>query len=158
MEGAIEYFQNLYEVICYCLMDNHVHILLKTKEKHMKDFMSRVNSIYTKYFNEKYNYIGHLYQDRYFSELIENDAQMFETSRYIHLNPVRANMVRNAQEYRWSSYLMYIGQKDEKLINSKDVLSYFMNENEREQYKIFIEQGIKEKYKKGEDELYGISN
>lgn len=155
IEGAIEYFNNLYEIICYCLMDNHVHILLRTKERHMKDFMSRINSIYAKYFNDKYNYIGHLYQDRYFSELIESDAQMLETSRYIHLNPVRANMVKQPEEYKWSSHSMYIGEKQEKLINSELVLSYFINENKRELYKIFVKQAIKEKYK---EEEYGVSS
>lgn len=139
IENAIQYYENLYEVICYCLMDNHVHILLKTKERHMKDFMSRINSIYAKYFNDKYDYIGHLYQDRYFSELIESDVQMLETSRYIHLNPVRANMVKKPEEYKWSSYSMYIGKRQEKVINTEAILSYFTNENKREKYKTFVE-------------------
>lgn len=133
-------------------MDNHIHILLKTKERHMKDFMARVNSIYAKFFNDKYKYIGHLYQDRYFSEIIESDAQMLDTSRYIHLNPVKANMVKKPQEYRWSSYLMYIGEQKEKLINSKDILEYFNKGKERILYKIFVEQGMKDKYEKEEDE------
>jgi len=73
IEGAMEYFHEQYEIICYCLMDNHMHILLKTNEKHLKYFISRINSIYARFFNKKYNYIGHLYQQRYFSELIEDD-------------------------------------------------------------------------------------
>jgi len=85
IQEALEYYGAEFEVICYCLMDNHVHLLLKTKDKHMKYFMARISGIYTKYFNDKHNFIGHLYQDRYFSELIETDTQMLETSRYIHL-------------------------------------------------------------------------
>lgn len=78
IEGTMEYFKNDYEIICYCLMDNHIHILLKTKERHIKDFITRTNSIYAKIFNDKYNYIGHLYQDRYFSEIIENELKIVD--------------------------------------------------------------------------------
>ncbi|MBZ9688912.1 transposase [Clostridium estertheticum] len=158
IKEAIEHFNNDYEITCYCLMDNHIHILLKTKERHMKDFMARVSSIYAKFFNDKYNYIGHLYQDRYFAELIESDSQMLDTSRYIHLNPVKANMVEKPEDYNWSSYSMYIGEKEEKLITSKDVLSYFKKGKERELYKKFVETAIMDKLKKGEDEIDGISS
>lgn len=142
MKEAMEHFDNQYEVMCYCLMDNHIHILLKTKERHMKDYIARVNSIYAKFFNDKYDYVGPLYQGRYFSELIKTDSQMIETSRYIHLNPIRAKMVKNPEDYRWSSYSMYIGKKKEKLINSKDILAYFINGKERNQYRDFVKQGI----------------
>lgn len=158
IEEAIDHFNNQYEIVSYCLMDNHIHILLKTKERHMKHFMARVNSIYAKFFNDKYKYIGHLYQNRYFAELIESDSQMLDTSRYIHLNPVKANMVKKPEEYRWSSYSMYIGEQKEKLVNSKEVLAYFSKGKERILYKIFVEQGMKNKYKKEEDELDGISS
>ena len=110
LEEALDFYNNEFELICYCLMDNHVHLVIYTKEKHLKYFISRVNSIYAKYFNKKHNYIGHLYQDRYFSEVIESDAQMLETSRYVHLNPFRAGMVEKPEEYKWSSYSMYIGE------------------------------------------------
>jgi putative transposase len=150
IKETMEYFPNDYEVICYCLMDNHIHILLKTRERHMKDFMSRVSSIYAKFFNDKYNYVGHLYQDTYFSELIESDSQMIDTSRYIHLNPVKAKMVERAEDYQWSSYSMYIGEKEEKLIVSKMVLSYFKKGKEKELYKRFVESATKDKLKREE--------
>lgn len=101
--------------------------------------MKRVNNFYAKYFNNKYNYIGHLFQERYGSEIVMNDRYMLETSRYIHLNPVRANMVEKPEKYLWSSYSMYIGEKKEKLITTKEVLSYFKKGNERELYKQFVE-------------------
>ncbi|MBW9172912.1 transposase [Clostridium estertheticum] len=158
IEETMEHFSNDYEIICYCLMDNHIHILLKTKERHMKDFMARVNSIYAKFFNDKYNYVGHLYQDRYFAELIESDSQMLDTSRYIHLNPVKANMVEKPGEYQWSSYSMYIGEKREKIITSKILLSYFKKGKEKKLYKKFVESTKKDKYKKEEVEIDGISS
>lgn len=145
MENALEYFENKFNIVCYCLMDNHIHIMIETKDMHYKHYITRINSIYAKFFNHKYNYIGHLYQDRYFSELIETDSQSLETSRYIHLNPVRANMVIKPEEYKWSSYSMYIGETKEKIIKSGIILNYFSN---REAYKIFIEQGINHKYDK----------
>ncbi|WP_319001695.1 hypothetical protein [Clostridium estertheticum] len=69
-----------------------------------RKFIGRIHSKYAKYYNKKYNYIGHLFQDRYYAELIETDAQMLETIRYVHLNPVRAKMVKKSESYEWSSY------------------------------------------------------
>lgn len=89
-------------------MDNHVHIMLKIEKRPSGELISRVHSIYTKYFNKKYNYIGHLFQDRYYLELIEDDSQLLETSRYVHLNPVKTSMVEMPNEYKWSSYSMLI--------------------------------------------------
>ncbi|BDR74641.1 transposase [Clostridium tetani] len=143
IENALEYFKGQFELICYCLMNNHVHLLLETKDRHIKFFMSRINSIYAKYFNKKYNYCGHLYEKRYFSELIKKDSQLLETSRYIHLNPVKADMVEKPEDYKWSSYKIYIGQEKEKLINSNKVLNYFKEENKKELYKKFTEGYIK---------------
>lgn len=154
MKDSLEHFQNQFNIVCYCLMDNHIHIMLETKDMHFKYFITRVNSIYAKFFNHKYNYIGHLYQDRYFSEIIETDSQALEVSRYIHLNPVKANMVKKAEDYKWSSYGMCIGLTKEKLINSESILNYFSS---RESYKFFVEQGINHKYDKEEDED-GISS
>lgn len=99
--------------------------------------------MYARYFNKKYNYVGHLYQDKYYAELIEDDKQMLETSRYIHLNPVRASMVTLPQEYEHSSYSMYIGSKEEKLINSSGILNYFNKARNRKLYKEFVESKIK---------------
>ena len=142
MKETLEYYiYDKYVIISYCLMDNHVHLLIKTEEKPLGQFIGRINSKYAKYYNKKYNYIGHLFQDRYFSELIESDSQMLETSRYIHLNPVRAKMVEKPENYEWSTYSMYIGKDKEKLICSDTLLSYFNNKN-RESYKKYIDNAI----------------
>lgn len=145
MENALEYFQNKFNIVCYCLMDNHIHIMIETKDMHYKDYITRVNSIYARFFNHKYHYIGHLYQDRYFSELIETDSHAMDTSRYIHLNPVKAKMVIMPEQHKWGSYSMYIGKEREKIISSERILNYFSN---REAYKTFVEQGINHKYDK----------
>ncbi|OPJ65076.1 transposase [Clostridium oryzae] len=140
---SLEYYMyEEYKVICYCLMDNHVHILISTNNSPPGKFVRRLNSKYAKYFNKKYNYIGHLFQDKYHHELIENDAQMLDTSRYIHLNPVKAKMVVKPEEYKWSSYNMYIGIKAEKNIHSDMILKYFAKERNRDLYRSFVEAKI----------------
>lgn len=137
---ALKYYEcDEYKIICYCLMNNHVHILIKTEHKPPGQFIGRINSKYAKYHNKKYNCIGHLFQDRYYSEIIKTDVQMIETSRYIHLNPVRANIVKKAEEYTWSSYSMYIGDREENIISSDNILYYFQEQNNREVYQKFVE-------------------
>ena len=69
------------------LMTNHIHLQLETKDVEIWHIMRNINLLYTKYFNNKYNFVGHLFQGRYKSEIIENDTYNLETSRYIHLNP-----------------------------------------------------------------------
>jgi putative transposase len=132
-----------FELYCYCLMTNHVHLEIKTFDISTSIIMKRINQIYAQYFNKKYNYIGHVFQDRYHSEVIKDDSQILTTTRYIHLNPVKANMVERLEEYEYSSYRMYIGNKKEKLISSERVLSFFKEEGKRELYKAFVENGIK---------------
>lgn len=123
LKESIERFKaSLY---CYCLMTNHVHLIIETTEIKISEIMKRINSLYTKNYNIKYNLVGHLFQGRYFSELIETDSYTLEASKYVHLNPVKAKMVKYPEEYEWSSYGMYIGITKENLISSEKVLSYF---------------------------------
>lgn len=146
MKESLNYYEKYnYELVCYCLMTNHVHLLVRANEKETANLIRRIHSIYSRYFNKKYNYVGHLWQDKYFAELIEDDKQILETSRYIHLNPVRANMVEEAESYKWSSYSMYLGLECEKLIKVQNILAYFRRVNCRELYKQFVESAIKTK-------------
>lgn len=138
MEEALNYYQDCYKIMCYCLMTNHIHIQIQAKEKPISFFMGRVNSFYAKNFNNKYNLIGHLFQSRYNAEILDKDEYILEVSRYIHLNPVKAKIVDKAEEYNWSSYSMYIGVKEEKLITSNGILSYFRKGEEKELYKEFV--------------------
>lgn len=143
IEEALKHFKGKFCVYCYCLMDNHIHLLLKTEDLHVCNFITKVNSTYAQFFNKKYNYVGHLYQDRYFTELIEGDAQLLSASRYIHLNPIRAHMVKKPQDYLWSSYSMFIGLRNEKNVDCGKVLAYFEPGDVRELYKEFVESAIK---------------
>lgn len=139
IQEALEHFEGKFDIYAYCLMNNHVHILIKTYDFHISNFFSRVHGIYARYFNKKYKYIGHLFQDRYHTELIESDEQMLSTSRYIHLNPIRANMVQRVEDYKWSSYSTILGLKKEKFIRSENILSYFKKDNCIELYRKFVE-------------------
>jgi putative transposase len=143
IEESLYYFQNKYEIICYCLMTNHTHIQIQTTDIPVSDLMKRISCSYAKYFNEKYNYIGHLYQGRYGAELIETDEYYLDVSRYIHLNPVKAKMFNKPEEYKWSSYNMFIGIEKEKIVQPKSILLYFNEENRRQLYKEYVESGIK---------------
>lgn len=119
-------------------MTNHIHLQLETKDVEIWHIMRNINLLYTKYFNNKYNFVGHLFQGRYKSEIIENDTYNLETSRYIHLNPVKANMVDTPIEYKWSSYDIYMGQRKSEIVSEEKILSYFKN-NSRKLYREYAE-------------------
>lgn len=142
IKEALAYYENKFKIICYCLMTNHVHLQVKIEDMPLSDFIKRVNSLYAQNFNNKYNCVGHLFQGRYGAELIDTDSHNLEAARYIHLNPVRANMVSKPELYRWSSYSMYIGMYKEKLIKTDEILSYFKDRNKRKSFKEYVESVI----------------
>ena len=95
----------------YVLMSNHYHLLLETPDANLSKIMHYLNSSYTTFFNIKNKRSGHLFQGRYKSLVVEKDAYLLELTRYIHLNPVRAKMVEQPENYPWSSYHEYITNK-----------------------------------------------
>ena len=89
----------------YCLMPNHIHLIGEIDNKeNLAKFMQGINRAYTAYFNKTYRKVGHLWQGRFNSKIITKDEYLITSINYIELNPVRANMVKTPQEYRWSSY------------------------------------------------------
>ncbi|PLX99741.1 MAG: hypothetical protein C0623_08620 [Desulfuromonas sp.] len=114
-ERFLEYLEsavNRYGAVihCYCLMVNHYHLFLETPEGNLSKVMQYLNGAYTIYFNIKHCRSGHLLQGRYKAFLVEADTYALELSRYIHLNPVRAEIVSFPEDYPWSSYHAYIGR------------------------------------------------
>jgi len=97
-----------FELYAFCLMDNHVHLQIRTREIALWKTMHLINTLYSKYFNQEYSLEGHVFQGRYHAVLVETDSYMLETNRYIHQNPVKAKMVKYPSEYRWSSYAEYL--------------------------------------------------
>jgi REP element-mobilizing transposase RayT len=93
----------------YCLMHNHYHLLLETPEGNLSQGIRQLNGTYTQYFNKKYQRVGHLLQGRFKSILVEKENYLLELSRYIALNPLRANLVEDPKDWPYSSYPQAIG-------------------------------------------------
>lgn len=112
--------QNI-KILAYCIMRNHAHILIYTKEiNEMADFMQRINTTYALYYNKKENRVGYVYRDRYKSEVIYNQKYLTNCIKYIHMNPVKANIVKLEKDYPFSSYNDYINKTG---IIDKEILS-----------------------------------
>ena len=94
----------------YCLMTNHYHLLVETPDANLSKGMRQLNGVFTQTINRRHRRVGHLFQGRYKSILVDKDSYLLELSRYIVLNPVRAHMVEHPIEWVWSSYLSTIGQ------------------------------------------------
>jgi REP element-mobilizing transposase RayT len=88
----------------YCLMENHYHLLIETPEANLSQGMRQLNGVYTQSFNRLHNRVGHVFQGRYKAILVQKESYLLELARYIVLNPVRAQMVRSAKDWPWSSY------------------------------------------------------
>jgi REP element-mobilizing transposase RayT len=97
-----------YSLYAYVLMNNHVHLLIETKQIPLSRILQGVNQSYTMYFNRKYETIGHLFQGRYKAILCDKDAYLLSLVKYIHLNPIRAKVVESPEEYLWSSHRLYV--------------------------------------------------
>ena len=95
----------------YCIMGNHYHLLLQTLSANLSRIMHFINTTYTHYFNWKNGKSGHLFQGRYSAILIDSEAYGLEVSRYSHLNPVRAKIVAQTEDYPWSSYREFMGSR-----------------------------------------------
>ena len=99
------------QIHCFCLMSNHYHLLLETPRGNLRQILHHLNTGYTNYFNVKTGRAGHLFQGRYRAILVDKDHYAMELSRYIHLNPVRAHMVKDPRLYPWSSYMDYAADR-----------------------------------------------
>ncbi len=102
-----------YNWIChaYCLMSNHYHLLIETPDGNLSKGMRQLNGVYTQYFNRQHSRVGHVFQGRYKAILVDKSSYLLELARYIVLNPVRASMVRFAEDWPWSSYRATAGEQ-----------------------------------------------
>ena len=101
-------------VFAFALMTNHVHLVLQAlPEGNLSELMREVNGSYTRYVNGRYRRVGHLYQGRFYSNLIDREAYLLEVTRYVHLNPVRAGMVAKPEDWRWSSLSSHCGTQQD---------------------------------------------
>ncbi|KAB2951640.1 transposase [Heliorestis acidaminivorans] len=116
-----------FELYGYCLMSNHIHLLIKEAQEDLGLIFKRIGSRYVKWYNQKYERTGHLFQDRFKSEVVETENYFLTVLRYIHQNPLKAGLVEDIANYRWSSYNEYISK--ENLCDTNLALSLFSNES-----------------------------
>jgi len=113
-------------------MSNHVHLLIETKGKPLSKILQGINQSYTIYFNKRYGMVGHLFQGRYKAILCDKDAYLLSLVKYIHLNPMRANVVKGLEEYPWSSHRCYVGRvRGEGIVDTEQVLRMFSEDRGR---------------------------
>jgi REP element-mobilizing transposase RayT len=118
--------QYKYFLYYYVLMNNHVHLLIETQETLLSKILQGINQSYTMYFNRKYKTVGHLFQGRYKAILCDRDEYLLSLVKYIHLNPIRARIVKTPDEYQWSSHHSYAKKADRKdIIDTDQVLRMF---------------------------------
>jgi putative transposase len=119
-ESDFELFLDVLNNVCthhnwvihaYCLMNNHYHLLLETPDGNLSKGMRQLNGVFTQSMNRKHHRVGHLFQGRYKSILVDKDAYLLELCRYIVLNPVRAKMVDTPDEWLWSSWHCMVGKQ-----------------------------------------------
>jgi REP-associated tyrosine transposase len=127
----------------YCLMSNHYHLLVETPQANLSRAFHWFHAAYATYFNVKRKRQGHVFQGRYKALLIDADAYLKQLSRYIHLNPLRANMVTQLDEHPWSSYPAFIGKaKSPEWLHTDWLFSQFAKtpKTARRKYKRFVEE------------------
>ncbi|NMC27687.1 MAG: transposase [Syntrophomonadaceae bacterium] len=114
-------------ILGYCLMTNHVHLLLREVNGDVSLFMKRLGVSYAYWYNCKYERTGHVFQDRFKSECVEDEAYLMTVIRYIHQNPVKASITGNPEDYEWSSCAEYYQQDPQNAIitDRRPILSIF---------------------------------
>lgn len=111
------------EIEAYVLLYNHFHILAKTGDVPLSKCLQNLQSPYARYFNTKYRLTGHLFEAKCYAGLIRTDSQLLVTSRYIHLNPVKAGLVTDPALYQYSSYPVYLGLMKNDLVTPDRIFS-----------------------------------
>lgn len=140
---TISYFKPIsqFQLNGYCLLDNHVHFLIKEVAEPISMIIKRISSSFVYWYNQKYERCGHLFQERFKSETVESEAYFLTVLRYVHQNPLKAGLSQNIEEYKWSSINDYIktpvivdtgyalGMFSEEKTKAVELLRKFMNEH-----------------------------
>lgn len=133
----------------YCIMDNHAHLLIEECDNDISEIMKKANVSYAMFYNKKHNMIGHVFQDRYRSEAVTDDRYLLTVTRYIHQNPMKSGMVKNIEDYKWSSYNEYIKESNAEITdihllevfskNREEAVKKFIDFHEEMEKEIFLE-------------------
>lgn len=131
------------EIHAYCLMGNHYHLLIRSLVNNLSDAIRHLNGIYAKSFNKSMNRDGPLFKGRFKSILVDTESYFIQVSRYIHCNPVEANIVKIPEHYQWSSYQYFLNpDKKPHWLYRNETLSYFQNNTSL--YKTYVSSGVDE--------------
>lgn len=128
--------KKIIDIICYCLMPNHFHLLLlQNRDGGISEFVSKLTNSYTKYYNIKNKRSGPLFQGEFKAVHVESEEQLIHLSRYIHLNPSVSYVAKNLETYRWSSFLEFLGHNNSSICTKEIILGQFKS---FEEYKEFV--------------------
>ncbi len=129
-------------ILAYCIMSNHAHILFYEQNKeNLTKYMHRINLLYAKYYNKKYDRVGYVFRDRYKTQPIYSEKYLYMCVKYIHNNPIKANICKEANEYRYSSCHHNIFYRDTELErNIKNNMYVQQTKREEEQNFILMEE------------------
>lgn len=130
------------EIHAYCLMTNHFHLLVRTPHANLRKAMQYLLGCYTQKFNFFNARDGALLRGRYKSIVVEENSYLLQVCRYIHLNPLAANMCQQLREYPWSSYLSYVNRYKYPWLHTSYILEMFESAHAIERFKTFHDQGI----------------
>lgn len=154
-------------IYSYCIMDNHAHLIINDNGNDISQIMKSIGVSYAILYNRKYKRVGHLFQGRFKSHLIDSDRYLLEVSKYIHNNPVKAGITADPKDYPWSSYLFIIGRNKENQLVEQDVIlniisnkkayaireykKYVLQKDEIENVKMLTEDGLIELVKENRE-------
>lgn len=132
-------------LLAYGLMTNHIHMVLRTPRANISRALQWLHSCYAARFNRRHRRRGHLFGDRFYSSIVDTDEYLLEVTRYIHRNPVRAGLVPSAEEYQWSSYAQYLGEREGRVPVDPSCVLWLVSEDPqrcRLLYRRFVEDGL----------------
>ena len=141
---AAEKNRSPFELFGYCLMPNHLHLLIRVAKQPLRIIMKRILGRYARFFNIRCKRTGHVFESRYKAPLCCDDIYLKELLRYIHLNPVRAELCSRPEQWLWSSHAHYLGMRAEPFVDSAFPLSMFGNDPRmaRKFYADFVSEGL----------------
>lgn len=131
-----------FDLFHYCLMNNHVHMLVKTnKASDFSTFMKKLNLAYFHHYRKNYKWVGHFWQDRFRSQTVGKDEYFIQCGKYIELNPVRAGIIKDSKDYKYSSYNYYAKGGNNPLL-TKDIFYDEIGKTNKERQKAYVELAI----------------